>query len=137
MKVVIEYVHLVRVFFRVFLHGRHESKSQQKTLPEGAEKVNLRNQIRRRRRRQRRIVVLADGIFLSFVSMDIPPNCDVECGVPLPQSLESLPNLGRGMRTGMARRRADRDKPCHSISQARRPRRAVPLFPLFEKGEDN
>ena len=47
--------------------------------------------------------------------MDIPPNCDVECGVSLPQSLESLPNLGRGMRTGMARRRADRDKPCHSI----------------------
>ena len=40
--------------------------------------------------------------------MDIPPNCDVEveCGVPLPQSLESLPNLGRGMRTGMARRGA-------------------------------
>ena len=39
--------------------------------------------------------------------------------------------------TGMARRRADRDEPFHSISQARRPRRAVPLFPLFEKGEDN
>ena len=36
MKVVVEYVHLARVFFRVFLDGRCESKSQQKTLPEGA-----------------------------------------------------------------------------------------------------
>ena len=74
--------------------------------------------------------------------MDIPPNCDVECGVPLPQSLESLPNLGRGMRTEMARRGAPTETNPVTLqyavicSQARRPRRAVPLFPLFEKGED-
>ena len=41
---------------------------------------------------------------------------------PPPPKSESLPYLGRGMRTGMARRRADRDEHGHSLSISNRQR---------------